>query len=338
MSSSVLTFLIDIVSFIVVFGLLVFVHEFGHFITAKLSGVKVREFALGMGPAYFKKQGKETLYALRVFPIGGYCDMEEDNGPSDDPKSFSNKKPIFRLIILAAGAFMNFILAYVLLVIVMFGVGFATNTLKDVVEDYPAAVAGIEAGDTIVAVDGFNTPEWQDIVDRINESKGQTLTITVERNGQTLNYDVTPQNDSGAYKLGIETKTEKRIGSAFVDAGKQFWIFMTSLIGFLVNLIGPGKVEGEVVGPVGLFQTVGKASQQGIMTLIFLASYISVNLGIVNLLPFPALDGGRIIFVLIEMIKGSPVDPKKEGYVHGAGFMVLIALMIFLVFRDISHL
>ena len=327
-----------LISFIFVFGIIVFAHELGHFATAKWSGIKIHEFSLGMGPAILKKQGKETLYSLRAFPIGGYVKMEGEDEASDDPRSFSNKKPWQRLIILAAGATMNFILAYVLLVIIMFSVGAPSNTIADIVVDMPAAEAGIMADDKIVSIDGKSISSWEQVTSAINQSEGNTLVIEVLRDGQKETFSITPVlKEDGSYAIGVQTKVLKQVDKAFGMAGDQFKYFFTSIFEFFGS-IGKKDVTGELVGPVGLVNIVGEVSKTGLINLLNLAAYISINLGIVNLLPFPALDGGRIIFVLIEMVMGKPVNREKEGYVHFIGFALLMALMVFLVFKDISRL
>lgn len=329
---------LTIISFIFIFGMIVFAHELGHFTTAKLNGIKIHEFALGMGPVILKKQGKETLYSLRVLPIGGYVKMEGEDEDSEDPRSFSNKKPLPRLIILAAGAIMNFILAYVLLVIIMFGMGAPSNIVGDVIADYPAQAAGIQINDEIITINQQPIKNWDEVIASINGSEGKSLDVTVKRGNENINLSLTPKaKDGGGYQIGIQTKFVKKVDQAFVMAGKQFGTFFTDIFKFFTQL-GSGKVEGEVVGPVGLVSIVGQVSKTGIMNLLLLAAYISINLGIVNLLPFPALDGGRIIFVIIEMIKGKPIDREKEGYVHFIGFAILMALMVFLVIRDVQRL
>jgi regulator of sigma E protease len=331
--------LLTLVSFIFVFGIIVMSHEFGHYITARLNDVKILEFSLGMGPAVFTREKGETLYSVRALPIGGYVKMEGEDGESSDPRSFVKKRPIQRLIILAAGAIMNFLLAYVLLVIIMMGLGFASTTLDEVIADYPAAEAGLQTGDVITAMNDVAITSWDEVVAQITGSEGAPIAITVERNHQLKTVEVVPvlSEEDGQYKIGVTSALVKQPGKAFSYAGKQFYAFFTDIFTFFIQL-GHQNVEGEIIGPVGMVNVIGQASRVGFLNLLFIAAYISVNLGIVNLLPFPALDGGRIVFVLIEMIKGSPVDREKEGYVHFVGITILMALMVFLVFRDISNL
>lgn len=328
-----------IISFIFVFGIIVFAHELGHFVTARLNRVKIHEFSIGMGPIVVKKQGPETLYALRALPIGGFVKMEGEDEVSEDPRSFSNKKPVQRLLILAAGAIMNFVLAYVLLVVILFGMGSTSNRIEAVQEGMPAEQAGLISGDRIVEIDGMPISTWEAVIDAINTSNGDLIDVVVERDnvGEVL-LEIRPvQAADGSYKIGVQTMLEKSVNQSISRAWDQFVMFFTDIFKFFTQL-GSKEVQGEIVGPVGIVSIIGQASEQGIWNLLFIAAYISINLGIVNLLPFPALDGGRIVFVLIEMIMGRPVSREKEGYVHFVGIVILMALMVFLVFRDISNL
>lgn len=328
--------LTTIISFIVVFGILVIAHELGHFVTAKLSGVKVHEFAVGMGPAIFKKQGKETLYAVRAIPLGGYVKMEGEDGESDDERSFSKVKPWKRLIILSAGAIMNFILAFVLLVVLSFTIGSPSTTIDQTIENLPAVEAGIVSGDKITRINDVAVETWDEITDAIHASNGEKIVIDVERNGETFIYEILPEKGAdGSYKVGILPLYEKNMSKIFSNAWGQFKTFFTSIFEFL-SRIGDKEVREGVSGPVGIINVIGQASKLGILNIIIVAAYISINLGIFNLLPFPALDGGRIVFVIIEMILGRPIDREKEGYVHFVGIVILLSLTVFLTFRDIA--
>ncbi|MBE0450182.1 MAG: RIP metalloprotease RseP [Clostridia bacterium] len=331
--------LMTIVSFIFVFGIIVIAHELGHFVTARLNGVKIHEFSIGMGPKVLKWQGPETLYSLRAFPLGGFVKMEGEDEVSEDPRSFSNKKPYQRLMVLVAGATMNFVLAYVLLVIIMFGMGSASNRIEAVINDMPAQSAGLLPGDRIIEIDGKKISTWEQVINGINDSKGEKITVVVERSDDlNVILEMVPElGPDGNYKVGVQTMLEKSVDKSLGVAWDQFRMFFTDIFKFFTQL-GSKEVQGELVGPVGIVSIIGQASEQGFWNLLFIAAYISINLGIVNLLPFPALDGGRIVFVVIEMIKGKPIDREKEGYVHFIGIVILMALMLFLVFRDISNL
>lgn len=331
--------LMTIVSFVFVFGIIVIAHELGHFVTARLNGVKIHEFSIGMGPKVLKWQGPETLYSLRAFPLGGFVKMEGEDEVSEDPRSFSNKKPYQRLLVLVAGATMNFVLAYVLLVIIMFGMGSASNRIEAVIDDMPAQSAGLLPGDRIIEIDGKKISTWEQVINGINDSKGDKITVVVERSDDlNVILEMLPElGPDGNYKVGVQTMLEKSVDKSLGVAWDQFRMFFTDIFKFFTQL-GSKEVQGELVGPVGIVSIIGQASEQGFWNLLFIAAYISINLGIVNLLPFPALDGGRIVFVVIEMIKGKPIDREKEGYVHFIGIVILMALMLFLVFRDISNL
>jgi regulator of sigma E protease len=331
--------LMTIVSFIFVFGIIVIAHELGHFVTARLNGIKIHEFSIGMGPKIAKWQGPETLYSLRAFPLGGFVKMEGEDEVSEDPRSFSNKKPYQRLMVLVAGATMNFVLAYVLLVIIMFGMGSASNRIEAVIDDMPAQSAGLLPGDRIIEIDGKKISTWEQVINGINDSKGDKITVVVERSDDlNVILEMVPElGPDGNYKVGVQTMLEKSVDKSLGVAWDQFRMFFTDIFKFFTQL-GSKEVQGELVGPVGIVSIIGQASEQGFWNLLFIAAYISINLGIVNLLPFPALDGGRIVFVVIEMIKGKPIDREKEGYVHFIGIVILMALMLFLVFRDISNL
>ncbi len=327
-----------IISFIFVFGIIVFAHELGHFATARLNQVKIHEFSIGMGPIILKKQGPETLYALRALPIGGFVKMEGEDEASEDPRSFSNKKPVQRLVILAAGAIMNFVLAYLLLVVILFGMGSTSNRIEAIQPDMPAEEAGMLPGDRIVEIEGVSIETWEAVIEAINNSNGETIRVIVERSTDEVELNIKPvQAADGSYKIGIQTMLEKNVNQSISRAWDQFVMFFTDIFKFFTQL-GSKEVQGEIVGPVGIVSIIGQASEQGFWNLLFIAAYISINLGIVNLLPFPALDGGRIVFVLIEMILGRPISREKEGYVHFVGIVILMGLMVFLVFRDISNL
>ncbi len=329
--------ILTLVSFVIIFCILVIVHEFGHFITARLCGVRIHEFSVGMGPVVLKKQGPETLYALRAIPLGGYVKMEGEDEESTDERSFSNRKPWQRLIILAAGAIMNFVLAFVLLLILGIAIGAPSNTVGAVVPDAPAAASGLVAGDKITSVNEIAVDSWEGLTEAIQASNGEALVLDVVNGTERKVVEIEPEKDAnGRYVIGIQAKYEKDFGKAFENAGKQFKTFFMGIFEFLSRL-GEKEIREGVSGPVGIVSAIGQASKMGILNLILVAAYISVNLGIFNLLPFPALDGGRIVFVLIEMIKGKPIDREKEGYVHFVGIVLLLMLTVFLTFRDIQR-
>ncbi|MGM0378516.1 MAG: RIP metalloprotease RseP [Bacillota bacterium] len=325
------------ISFVLVFGLLVFFHEGGHFLLARYNGITVHEFSLGMGPKIFSKKGKETLYAIRLLPIGGYVQMEGEDEVSDKEGSFSKKSPLQRLSVIAAGPIMNFLLAIVLFMIIFAFVGLPTNVIDDFASDSPAYQAGLQKGDEIVSVNNEKTNSWDDVVKGISNSK-ETLEIEVNRNGEVIKKNIEPKIENGRKIIGIYPKGSRNPIKIVGYSVNQVYKVSKAIVTFFVKLPFEGMNEGDVVGPVGLVSLVGDAAQRGFLDILSLAALISINLGIVNLLPIPALDGGRIIFILIELFRGKPVDPEKEGYVHLIGFAILLSLMAFLVFKDVKEL
>ena len=327
-------------AFIFVFGLMVFFHEFGHYIMARINGITVHEFALGMGPVIYSHTSKKTdiKYSIRALPIGGYVKMEGEDEDSSEEGSFNEKKPWQRFSVIIGGPFMNFILSIILLTIVGIMVGTASTTLLQITPDSPAQAAGLLAGDRIVAINQTAIKDWNQVISEI--SGADQLDIIVERDGMEKSFHITPKIDeeSGRKVIGIITKPEKNVIKSISNAGKMTYEFSTSLLNFLREKLSGKAVEGEVLGPVGIVQLVGSEAKNGFTNLLFLAAYLSVNLGIINLLPFPALDGGRLIFIFIEMIRGKAVPPEKEGMVHLIGFIILMSLMALVVINDITRI
>lgn len=343
MSAAILK-LTKIITFFAVFCLLVFFHEFGHFFAAKMNGILVHEFAIGMGPVVFRKQKGETLYSLRAFPIGGFVNMEGEDANSSHPRSMTAAKPWQKLSILLAGPFMNFVLAILLFCILFFNVGIPSTVVKEVLPDKPAMIAGLQSGDRIIAIDGQSIKSWEAVTKTIEKASGQLDVKVLRGQGSSDEREVVisiiPVKDeqSGRMIVGIKPGEEKNPAKVFGYSIDRV-VFMTkSILVFLVEMPFKGVSEGDVVGPVGMFNIVGDAAKSGIIDVLFITAVLSINLGIFNLLPFPALDGGRVVFAVVEWIRGKPVDPEKEGYFHYVGFIILIGLMVFLVFNDIKRL
>ena len=326
------------VSFIFVFGLIVFFHELGHFLLARINDVTVHEFSLGMGPKILSKQGKETLYVLRIFPIGGYVRMEGEDEESDIEGSFSSKKPLNRLSIVVAGPIMNFLLSIVLLITIFSFVGIPSNVIDSFTEDSPASEAGLLVNDKIIEINNVEIKSWNDVNINIRDAKGE-VNVIVNRDGTIIEKNILPiEEETGRLVIGIYSKLTKNPVAVVSHSISQVTYLTKEIFKFFAMLPFGGLSEGSVVGPVGIVNLVGEAAERSILDLLFLAAYISINLGIVNLLPIPALDGGRIVFILVELLRGKPVDPEKEGFVHLVGFVVLLSLMILLVFKDIKGL
>lgn len=322
---------------ILVFALVIAIHEFGHFIVAKLSGVKVHEFALGMGPKLFHVRKGETEYTLRLLPIGGYVKMEGEDEDSDDARSFGKQPGWIKILIVSAGAIMNFILAIVVFIIYSYGMGFPTTVIDVVPKDLPAYEAGIEKGDKIVSVDDKEIDKWTEVTEEITTSESENIKITVLRDGEEKTFNVKPSIDKADNRkiIGIQPQFEKSIVGAIKGGFSNFSLAIKLMFEFIGNIFTGDINKDEVSGPIGIVYAVSEVSKQGFLTLLFFTGLISINLGVFNLLPIPALDGSRVVFLLIEIIRGKPVDPNKEGLVHMIGFVALIILMIVVAYNDI---
>lgn len=323
---------------IFVFMLVIVFHEFGHFAVAKLVGIKVHEFSIGMGPKLLHKKGKETEYFLRAIPIGGYVKMEGEDESSEDPRSFSKKPVGSRILVVAAGAIMNFILAIIVFTIVSYGVGVHTTTIEKIIKDSPAFHAGLQSGDEIKKINEQEIKSWNSIVKNINNSESdKNLNIVVKRNSEEISFNMKPKYDSETkrYLIGIEPSYQKSFLLA-LKGGFQTTGTVLGLMFKFLSMLFKGEVsKGDLSGPVGVIYTVGEAAKYGFLNLLYITGFISVNLGFFNLLPIPALDGSRIFFMLIELIRGKPVNPEKEGFVHFVGFVLLMILMIIVTYSDI---
>lgn len=325
------------VAAIFVFLMVILVHEFGHFAVAKLVGIRVNEFSIGMGPKLLQSKKGETEYTLRLLPIGGYVKMEGEDESSDDPRSFNNVSVLSRIGVVAAGAIMNFILAIVVLAIVSYGAGMQTTTINETTIGSPAEAAGLLPGDVITNINGKKTNSWEKVVDYINSSDHtKEIEIEIRRDNENKVFMIKPILQDGRTMIGIGPQLEKTFLSA-IKGGFQKTIMLLKLMFEFVGMIFKGQVStSDLSGPVGVIREVGKAAKLGILDLLLLLGFISINLGFFNLLPIPALDGSRIIFLLIELLRGKPIDPDKEGFIHFVGFILLISLMILVTFKDIS--
>ena len=336
---------------IILFCIMIFPHELGHYIAAKKCGVKVNEFAFGMGPVIWKKQKGETLHSIRLFPIGGFCAMEGEDEDSTDERAFGQKKPWQKIIILAAGSLMNLACAIVIMCLIAGIYGFTTTTLGEVESGSPAALAGLEPNDKIVSVTTdkvYKIEAWNDISTAINTVKdGQSVSVEYEREGKTHAADIKPTivdgvdaqgNTVSRYVLGITCKISHNPAKAAVAGVQSTWN-LTKMMFSAIGQIFTGKVGAdELTGPVGMVQMVSRTSEYGWSYYGFLTILICLNLAVINMLPLPALDGGRIIFVLFTMITGRKVSERVEGTVHIIGLVLLMGLMIYVTKNDIFRL
>jgi len=328
-----------IVYAIIMFCLLIFVHEFGHFITAKAVGIKVNEFALGMGPAVFKRQRGETLYSLRIFPIGGYCAMEGEDDDSDDARAFNNKSPVAKILVVVAGSAMNVILAVLVFTIILLYTGIPTATVGQVTDGSPAYEAGLISGDEIVAIEGKTIEEWQDILNIVGESTADTLVIEIKRNGQEMEIQTGVMiAEDGRRVIGVTSGLSRNPFSAVVYGAKSTWLMAVNMLDVIGQLFTGGVSVNELTGPVGIVYAVGDTAKYGFQYLGYLTALISLNLAIVNMLPIPALDGGRLIFIIIRLFTGNRISDTAEAKIHFVGIMLLFALMIYVTWNDIVRL
>lgn len=333
--------MITIISSIIIFLLVILIHEFGHFIVAKMNGVSVLEFSIGMGPKLFQRESNGTLYSLRVLPVGGYCQLEGEDEENDSPNSLNNQSPLVRLKVILAGAIMNFILAFILLILLM-SVSRVSTEVSGVIKDSPAYSSGIQTGDQIVSINGENVSDGEELLKSIKESQGD-LNIGVIRDSQSKNIKVTPRLENNIRKIGVNFQEEYNIKNFSIVKGfKKGLITFLNLTGMLYKFLGmliTGQLGlGGVSGPVGVVKEIGNAAKTGVANLIFLLAYININLGVFNLLPIPALDGGRAIFILIEMIFGKKISEEKEGYIHMVGLILLLALIAIVTIKDVIKL
>ena len=310
---------------VVVLGGLIFVHELGHFLAAKRAGVHVHEFALGFGPTVLSFRRGETTYALRLLPLGGFVRMagmhpeEEDLDAVPEGRRFMGKRVSQRLGIIGAGPLANLLTSVTLFVVVFSLLGIPTSTLTvDQVEPgYPAGEAGFQPGDRIVAVDGRTVDAWEDLVEIVRASPGRRIVVTIRRGGESLDLPVTPAADpeGGFGVIGIRPRAEIR-HLGFAESVVQGFAWTGRVAVAFVDAIGgmiTGGAQGELVGPVGIGAEIGQATQRGLPNLIFLTALLSANLGLVNLLPIPALDGSRLVFLVLEGLRGGPSTPTRRA-------------------------
>lgn len=324
---------------IFVFLLVILLHELGHFSVAKLVGIKVNEFAIGMGPKLFQKRKGETVYTLRALPIGGYVKMEGEDEDSNDPRAFGSVPVLSRIAVVAAGAIMNFILAIIVLSIVSFSMGEPTNTIGEIIPDTPAQYGGIMVGDEVKSVNNTQVNTWEELSSAIGNSSGvEELEIKIIRNNEEQTLYLQPTVEDGKVMIGIIPMYEK----SFVAGIKGGFQMTTTFIGLMfdfIKMIFTGGVSiNDLSGPVGVINEIGNAARMGIMNLLILLGFISVNLGFFNLLPIPALDGSRLVFLFIELLRGKPVNPEKENLIHFVGLIFLLGLMLVVTYKDLIRI
>ena len=327
----------SIILAIIIFSVLVLFHEFGHFLFAKLSGITVLEFSLGMGPKLFSFTKGGTVYSLKLLPLGGSCMMEGEDEDSEDERAFNNKPAWQRAIVLAAGAFMNLVTAVVLMIIIACWSGQATTVIDQVIDDSPAYEAGIQAGDEITAVDGKKIDSWNDILTAIGGKKDEAVEITLIRDGSELSITAAAEYDkeSGRAKIGIKPEIRHDVIAGFGNGVKNTGKMTVMMYDIIRQLITGDVSVKELSGPVGIVYAVNDTAKAGVIYVVYLSALLSLNLAIMNMLPLPALDGGRLLFLLIRKITGKRVTDEMEGRIHFIGIVLLMLLMVFVTWNDI---
>lgn len=360
--------LLTIISFILIFTVVVVSHEFGHYLIARLNGIKVNEFSIGMGPALFKKRGRMTTFVIRLLPIGGACIFEGEDGnvrlPEDaeenkktvelkkelEAKNFNDAPVWGRIAAVFAGPVFNIILAYLLALFIVWFCGADQPIVGKVMDGYPAEAAGIQAGDRITKIDGHSTHLWREIMIYSLMNDGREMKIEYKRNGETFSTTLTPMfsAEENRYYIGfsgggnyVKCNNLKVFKYSWLEV--RYWLVATvESLKYMIS--GHAKLD-DLAGPVGVANiiddTIEETAPMGAFTVFLnmmnIAVLLSVNLGVLNLLPIPALDGGRLIFLFIEAISGRKLPPEKEGFVHLIGFVLLMILMVAVLFNDIGR-
>lgn len=321
-------------------GVLIIVHELGHFIMAKVNGVYVEEFSLGMGPKLFGHKGKETEYTLKAFPIGGYVKMlGEEEVVEDNKRAFCNKTPLQRISIIIAGPLMNFLFALIIFAVITMNKGYVTNVVDGLIEGSPAEEIGIDVGDKIININGKKISTWEDLTTEIYLSNGEKLNIIVDRDNEEKTFNLTPYFNEEEQRYLVGVKPRAVAAPTFIESIKQSGKEIKSLViqtyAALKTLItGKGSIQ-DLGGPVSIVKISGAAAKAGIWSFLNFVAYLSLQLAVLNLLPFPALDGGWTVLLLIELISRRKVNDRIVGTLNYIGFSALILLMILVTIKDI---
>ena len=329
--------------------MLVIVHEFGHFITAKRGGVQVNEFWIGMGPTLLKKQHNGTLYCLKLLPFGGACVMEGEDSESDNDHAFGKASLPRRMLIVAAGALMNFLVGFLIVLAVIQpngpNGGYIVSTIDSVDPASTAAAAGgLQAGDEILEVDGYNILLRSDFEMALSRGMDTTYEVVVRRDGEKVTLpavvlEATIEGEDGRKMIGLTFTEQPDSIGMHVNMAVRTSLNYARLVWVSLGMLVSGQVGvDQLSGPVGVASVMATTASYSISAFLQLVAFISINLGVMNLLPLPALDGGRLVFLIIEGIRRKPVPAKYEGYIHAAGLMLLLALMVYVTGQDIVRI
>ena len=324
------------------FSLLIIVHELGHFVMAKVNGIKVEEFAIGMGPKILSTQGKETKYSIGLFPIGGYVKMMGEEEEVQDERSFSSKSPLRRISVIIAGATMNFLFAIIIFTVFLNKFGYSLPKVNSLIENMPAVEAGLQEGDKFLKVNGSRVFSADDLTIGISLAKDNPINFLVERNGEKKEVTVTPKltEENGRERYMIGFGFERIDNPGIVQSFKQSFKETLSVISqtyksLKMMIMGEVNFKTDVGGPVSIIRMSSEAAKNGIWNLMYFIVFISINLAVFNMLPFPALDGGWTVILLIELITRRKVPDKVVGAMNYVGIMLLFGLMIIVTIKDI---
>lgn len=334
---------------LLIIAVLILVHEWGHFMAARKIGIPVWEFSIGFGPRAFGWKKNGTEFSVRLIPLGGYVRMAgEEPDDANDPEGYNNRKPWEKMGVAFAGPFMNFVMALLIFVYVYSVVGIPHPSeqplIGQVVAGTPAEKAGLKANDLVVAIDQKQIDSWDELTANIASAKeNQVLHFQVKRDGQIVNLNIKPVKNENTDKpsigvMGAMTYDKQGIINAVKIGFQQTYKLTVLLLSSLGMLVSGGASVGDLAGPVGITNMIGQAAQAGMVLLLSFTAFLSINLGVLNLLPIPALDGSRIVFALVEAIRRKPLEPEREGFIHWLGFLFLISLMVLVTFNDIMRL
>lgn len=341
--------MLQIILAILAFGMLVIVHEFGHFITAKRGGVQVNEFWIGMGPTLLKKEHNGTLYCLKLLPFGGACVMEGEDEESESEHAFGKASLPRRMLIVAAGALMNFLVGFLIVLAVIQpngpNGGYIVSTIDSVNPASTAAAAGgLQAGDEILEVDGYNILMRSDFEIALARGADTTYEVVVRRDGEKITLpavvlEATIEGEDGRKMIGLTFAEQPDSIGMHINMAVRTSVNYARMVWASLGMLVTGQVGvDQLSGPVGVAEVMATTASYSIAAFLQLVAFISINLGVMNLLPLPALDGGRLVFLILEGIRRKPVPAKYEGYIHAAGLMLLLALMVYVTGQDILRI
>lgn len=341
------------IAFVFVFSILVFFHELGHFLSAKAFGVKVYKFAFGFGPKILGFKKNETEYNICLIPLGGYVKMAGEMGQGDDDEPIEqvqdtrrfDKKPVsIRAMIVALGPLMNIITAIIIfsMIFLVNGIPVTTSIIDTIVENGPAENAGIIAGDKIIKINSRSVKDTEDIANIVSNNVGKELNFSVDRNGEIVELIIIPKYNE-EYKrgmIGISFKIITKELNIFTSLGEglKTTVFITKMIFTNTMEMITGKIPVEVAGPLGIAQMTGEFAKLGFMSLLYFTAILSIFIGIFNLIPIPILDGGQIVLLCIEKIRGKPLEPEKMNFIYLIGISLMIVIFLFATYNDINRI